>query len=188
MSTSSRALRLSHRGVCAALFLLVSGCAGPGHYGFARTYSPLASEQRHFEEARQLNYVDLVREPNAYQDTEIGWFGVVTGLQELPEGRTRLLLTLRTHQTRHLCTDDSRTSCRVTVSDAPLGVFAADLTLTERERAGQDRVWIGSLLKIYGTPSGEYSKETGPVLDVVYHRHWPRGYYVTTAARSKMRR
>jgi hypothetical protein len=99
-----------------------------------------------------------------------------------------LTLNLRAHQARHLCTEDSRSSCRVTVSEAQLGVFTVDLVLKPEEVNGKERIWVGSLLKVYGTHSGEYSEETGPVLNVSYHRHWPRGFYVTTAARGSMRR
>ena len=184
--------RISYRPPWLGLVLVLglcwfAGCGG-GSYGFSRTYQPLAGEQRHFDQARQLTYQDLVREPNAYKTVEVGWFGVVNELRNLSDGRTRLLLTLRSHQARHLCADESKSSCRVTISEAGLGTFSADLKLKASELEGQERVWHGSLLKIYGMPTGEYSEETGPVLEVTYYRHWPRGYYVTTAQRSAMRR
>jgi len=165
----------------------LSGCSG-GQYGFARTYSPVTTEQTHFDEAEQPTYQDLLRDPRHYEKVEVGWFGVVTNLASQPDGNTRVTLSLRAHQTRHLCADDSRSSCRVTVSEAALGVFSADIAIKGDELTGKDRIWVGSLLKVYGTHSGEYSEETGPVLKVSYYRHWPRGYYVTTAARGSMRR
>jgi hypothetical protein len=171
-----------------ALGLCLFSACGGGAHGFARTYKPLAGEQRHFEEAQQLTYQDLVREPNAYKNVEVGWFGVVTDMQTQPDGRTRLVLSLRAHQPRHLCSDESASSCRVTVSTTSLGTFSADLALKPAELAGKERIWQGSLLKIYGVPTGQSDESTGPILDVKYHRHWPRGYYVTTAQRAEMRR
>ena len=172
--------------------LLLAACAlaacGGGQYGFARTYSPLGAEQSHFKAAQEATYQDLVREPRRFEKTEVGWFGTVSNVDKAPDGRARLTLNLRAHQSRHLCTEDGSASCRVTVSEAQLGVFTVDLALKPDEISGQDRVWLGSLLKVYGTHSGEYSEETGPVLNVSYYRHWPRGYYVTTAARGSMRR
>ncbi|HEX6239439.1 MAG TPA: hypothetical protein VFZ61_01045 [Polyangiales bacterium] len=172
-------------GVSSAFFAL--GCGG-GEYGFARTYHPLGAEAEHFEDAQQPTYQDLIREPNKYKDIEIGWFGVVNEVHADKSGKMRITLSLRAHQARHLCSEDSSSSCRVTVSEASLATFTADATLTSAEISGKDRVWVGSLLKVYGKYTGEYSEETGPVIDVVYHRHWPRGTYVTTAARGSMRR
>lgn len=179
------ARRAATIGLCSALFAL--GCGG-GQYGFARTYSPLSAEAEHFEDAQQPTYQDLIREPNKYKEIEIGWFGVVNALEPAKGGKTRITLSLRAHQARHLCSEDASSSCRVTVSEASLATFTADVALSSADLEGKDRVWNGSLLKVYGKYTGEYSEETGPVIDVVYHRHWPRGTYVTTAARGSMRR
>jgi hypothetical protein len=175
-----------------AFWLVLLACAlgacGGGQYGFARTYSPLASEQTHFDQAEEATYQDLLRDPRRFAKTEVGWFGTVSNVAAAADGRARLTLNLRAHQARHLCAEDSRSSCRVTVSEAQLGVFTVDLALKPDEINGKERIWVGSLLKVYGTHSGEYSEETGPVLNVSYYRHWPRGLYVTTAARGSMRR
>jgi hypothetical protein len=168
--------------------LALSSACGAGPHGFARTYKPLAGEQRHFEDAQQLTYQDVVRSPNAYKNVEVGWFGVVSEMQSQPDGRMRLILALRSHQARHQCSDEHASSCRVTVSATSLGTFHVDLALKPSEVQGQERVWQGSLLKIYGVPTGEYDETIGPKLDVKYYRHWPRGYYVTTAQRAEMRR
>jgi hypothetical protein len=166
---------------------LLAACGG-GEYGFARTYSPLPSEQTHFGQAEEATYQDLLRDPRRFEKTEVGWFGVVTNMGSAKDGRARVTLSLRAHQARHLCSEESSSSCRVTVSEASLGVFTVDLALKPEEINGKERVWVGSLLKVYGTHSGEFSEETGPVLNVSYYRHWPRGFYVTTAARGSMRR
>ena len=184
MSISYKSWRLAW---VLVLGLPLSAC-GAGPYGFARTYKPLASEQHHFEDAQQLTYQDLVRSPDAYKKVEVGWFGVVDEMHSQPDGRMRLVLSLRAHQARHLCSEESSSSCRVTVSATPLGTFTVDLALKPHEIDGKDRIWQGSLLKIYGIPTGEYDENTGPSLEVKYYRHWPRGYYVTTASRADMRR
>jgi hypothetical protein len=183
----SRAFRF-RAPLVAALFACSLAACGGGQYGFARTYSPLASEQTHFDQAEEATYQDLLRDPRRFEKTEVGWFGTVDSVAQAPDGRARLTLKLRAHQARHLCSDDSRSSCRVTVSEAQLGVFTVDIALKPEEINGKERIWVGSLLKVYGTHSGEYSEETGPVLKVSYYRHWPRGFYVTTAARGSMRR
>lgn len=185
MSISYRTWRLT---LALASVLPLSFACRAGPHGFARTYKPLAGEQHHFEDAQQLTYQDVVRSPHAYKNVEVGWFGVVSEMQRQPGGKMRLILSLRAHQARHLCSEESSSSCRVTVSATSLGTFHVDVALKPSELEGKERVWQGSLLKIYGIPTGEYDDDLGPRLDVKYYRHWPRGYYVTTAQRTEMRR
>jgi hypothetical protein len=184
--------KASRRWLGALVLGIFSGFAGiscgGGQYGFARTYSPLGAESTHYEQAQQPTYQDLIREPNKYKEIEIGWFGVVTGVASAGKGKSRITLSLRAHQARHLCSEESSSSCRVTVSEGSVAIFSADVELAASETAGKERVWTGSLLKVYGKFTGEYSEETGPVIDVTYHRHWPRGTFVTTASRASMRR
>lgn len=191
VSTSSRlrfrAFRPAHRAACFAL-LAALGCGAGGPYNFARGYEPLSSEKPYYGAAQTASYEDVKRDPNAYRHAQLAWFGVVTGMRQLDDGRVRLGLSLRAHQPRHLCADESRRSCRVTVSEKDLGSFSVELALTPGETEGKERVWQGSLLKVYGSATGEYDDEGGPLLTARYHRHWPRGYYVTTAQREAMRR
>lgn len=169
--------------------LSLAACAGSGPYNFARDYSPLKVERDHFEATQQqVAYEDVQRDPNGFTKVDLGWFGIVTSYGDLAEGRQRLVLSLRAHQPRHLCSTESKSSCRVTVSDRSMGSFVVDVKLSDEQKLGKDRVWIGSLLKIYGRPSGEYDDEGGPILNVAYFRHFPRGTYVTTAQRAAMRR
>ena len=163
-------------------------CHGPGPYGFARAYEPLLSERPHLDQAQQLPYEQVNREPYNYRGTEIAWFGVVTEMNELPDGRTEARLSFRLHQGRHLCSDEYQDSCRVTVSDNSSGQFTARMKVPASEKSGQERLWLGSLLKIYGKPTGDYDQHGDPVIETTYYRHWPRGYYVTTAQRAAMRR
>jgi len=168
--------------------LACSACGGANNYNFARSYEPLRAEKSHFADAQAVPYEDVKRDPNGFQTTEIGWFGVVKGMRDLPDGRTRVALELHGHQERHLCSEQSASSCRLTIAERELGPFSADLSLTPEQKQGKDRVGPGSLLKIYGRPSGEYADDGGPVLNATYYRHWPRGTYVTTADRASMRR
>jgi hypothetical protein len=166
----------------------LSACGGAGPYNFARSYRPLSAEKAHFKSAQAVPYEDVKRDPNGFQTVQIAWFGVVTSLGELPNGRTRLFLELHAHQERHLCSDDTSSSCRLTISERGLGPFSADVLLRPEEKVGPDRLWVGSLVKVYGHATGNYDDDGGPILDVKFHRHFPRGTYVTTSQRAGMRR
>jgi hypothetical protein len=167
--------------------LLISACGG-GQYGFSRTYEPLIGERAHLEKAQELPLEDVRKAPYDYKTVEVAWFGVVQSIHELGDGRSELYLAGRIHQARHLCKDEYQDSCRMTVSESSPGNFVARLKLKDDEKTGKERIWVGSLLKIYGTPTGDYDEKGDPIVDVSYHRHWPRGYYVTTAQRSGMTR
>jgi hypothetical protein len=163
-------------------------CGGSSNYNFARSYEPLRAEKGHFDSAQAVPLEDVKRDPNGFKDTEIGWFGVVQGVRELGDGRTRLSLALHAHHERHLCRDQAASSCRLTIAERDLGPFTVDLALKPEEKQGKDRVGVGALLKVYGHPSGEYADDGGPILNVTYYRYWPRGTYVSTADRASMRR
>ncbi|MDB4989141.1 MAG: hypothetical protein JWN04_4319 [Myxococcaceae bacterium] len=163
-------------------------CAGAGQYSYSRTYVPLASERSHLAEAEELPYEQVKTAPYDYKDKEITWFGVVENLSELSDGRVELTLAVRSHQARHLCRDEYEDSCRLTVSQTSSGKFITRIKLKNEEKLGKERVWVGSLLKVYGHPTGDYDERGDPVIDTTYYRHWPRGTYVTTAQRSAMTR
>jgi hypothetical protein len=169
------------------LVMALGGCGG-GQYGFSRTYEPLITERPHLEKAQELPIEDVRKAPYDYKTVEVAWFGVVQSIHDLEDGRTELFLAARVHQARHLCKDEYQDSCRITVSESSPGNFVARLKLKGEERTGKERIWVGSLLKIYGTPTGDYDQKGDPVLDTAYYRHWPRGFYVTTAQRSGMTR
>jgi hypothetical protein len=166
--------------------LLLAACGG-GQYGFARTYEPTSEESPFLERVAPVSYEEVRRDPAQFRSSTVGWFGVVTAVQH-DGNRARVALTHRIHQDRHLCNDETAGSCRVTVSDRRSGPFTAIVELVDEEdREGQLRVWVGSLLKVYGSPNGEFDDQGGPVITAQHYRHWPRGYYVTTAARGTMR-
>jgi hypothetical protein len=191
VSTVAKHPHESRRGSAGLLLVAFACCAlgcGGGSYGHTRTYEPLISEKPHFDRAQELSYEQVKRAPYDYKATQIAWFGVVEKIEALPDGRTALRLGFRTHQARHLCKDEYQDSCRVTVSQTSSGPFVARLQLSDAEKNTDQRVWVGSLMKLYGTPTGDYDEHGDPVLEVSYHRHWPRGTYVTTAQRRAMKR
>ena len=94
----------------------------------------------------------------------------------------------RTHQDRHLCSDETSGSCRVTVSDRSVGPFEARVHVRPEDLAeGRERMHTGSLVKIYGRVIDPGTEESGPILEAEWYRHWPHGMYVTTGARGSMR-
>lgn len=187
LCTSGRIAHLDRAALLVALALAAIACGG-GNYGHTRTYEPLLSERPYMDRAQELGYEQVKRTPYDYKATLVAWFGVVERMDRLPDGRNQLRLGYRVHQARHLCKDEYQDSCRVTVSESSVGDFVARVRLTEAELNGDERVWVGSLLKVYGTPTGDYDERGDPVLEVSYHRHWPRGRFVTTAQRGAMKR
>lgn len=171
----------------ALLLALGAGC-GAGQYGFAREYVPLGSEEGFLEQSTELGYEEVRREVDEHGSSTLGWFGVVSDIEPGENGQTLVHLTYRTLATRNLCSTESSSSCRVTVSERPGGVFHTTLTLRPEDREGQDRLWRGSLLRVYGTPAPELLEDGTPVIVPLFYRHWPRGAYVTTGARRSMRR
>ncbi|MBZ0116467.1 MAG: hypothetical protein K8H88_05725 [Sandaracinaceae bacterium] len=168
------------------LAMLISGCGG-NTYGYARTYAPLGDEVAFLQREQDLSYQDVIRFPDRYADQVVGWFGVVTAMEDAGDGLTQLRLDLRVHQERHLCQDETDASCRVTVSARTIGPFLALVEVRPEDRDGPRRLWTGSLVKIYGTPTGHGDEEHGPSLRTLYYRHWPHGTFVTTTASGSMR-
>jgi len=166
--------------------LLASGCGG-NIYGYSRTYEPLSEEAPFYESGESPAYADVRRDPADFGAKRIAWFGVVKQLRA-QGGKTLVSLSHRAHWERHLCSDMETETCRVTVQERTEGDFSALVSLRPDDAGGQNRVQVNSLLRVYGKPNGEYDASGGPILVGDYYRHWPRGQYVTTAARSHMRR
>lgn len=183
----ARSKGLAHAILCWSV--LWSACGASGQYGFARYYAPTSDEAHYYQGELAATY-DEVRSarPEAYADATIGWFGVVQEREDLENGETRLILQFRAHQERHLCENQDDSSCRVTVSAINRGGFVTTLTLRPEDRTGPRQVSVGSLLKIYGRPTGDTLGEaSGPIFQTEYYRHWPRNFYVTTRSQSGMR-
>jgi hypothetical protein len=175
----------------ALLALGAAGCGGAGPYGYSRSYEPADGEQAYMERAASLSYEE-VRRTRAEEQRMVAWFGVVVEppvvRDEAGQPVAEVLLSLRAHQERHLCSDSGSDTCRVTVSEREVGRFVARLPLRQDDREGARRLWTGSLVKVYGTATGEEDAERGPLLQAEWYRHWPPHYYVTTAASRRMRR
>lgn len=169
--------------------LLAEGCASAGRYGYARTYVALDDEATWAARAEEPVYDEIRRAPEPYRGRVVSFFGVVRSVGRGEGGASRLALQVRTHQERHLCEEDSESSCRVTVSARDGGPFTAVVTLRPEDLDGENRLQTNSLVRVFGTVTpGEYDPEGGPVVQVQYYRHWPRGQYVTTASADAMRR
>lgn len=174
-----------------ALLTLVSayaaiGCGGS--YGYAREYAPTSAERDALEGATEVTYEELRRDPEDFSDATVGWFGVVQGVEDGPGDRTTLRLSFTTLAQRNLCENERASSCRVTVSHRAGGPFSALVTLRDEEMNGEERLQLGSLVRVFGKATGGFDEDGGPVLDGSWHRHWPRSRYRTTAARGRMRR
>jgi len=171
----------------ALVWVLLCACGG-GQYGYDREYVTHGDEDPYMERVAQVSYEDVRRDPADYRSSLLGWFAVVTSVERDAGNRTLIHGTHRIHQARHLCSDETSGSCRVTVSDRASGPFTAVVDIRPEDREGEERLWGGSLVKIYGSPTGEFDTEGGPILDGEFYRHWPRGTYVTTGASGSMRR
>jgi hypothetical protein len=167
---------------------LLTACGGGGEYGYAREYQTSGDEGAYLARAEVVSYEDVKRDPADYERTLLEWFGVVTSVERDASGKTMVHLTHRIHQDRHLCSDETSGSCRVTVSDRQSGPFSAIVELRPGDADGDTRMWTGSLVRIYGHPTGDFDVEGGPVIAAEHYRHWPRGTYVTTGAAGSMRR
>lgn len=168
---------------------LGAGCASGGRYGYTRTYTALDEEETWVARAEEPVYDEVRRSPEPFRGRTIAFFGVVQSVARGEGGAYRLALQVRTHQERHLCEEESESTCRVTVSARDGGPFTAAVTLRPDDADGENRVQTNSLLRVFGTVApGEYDPQGGPVIQVQYYRHWPRGQYVTTASADAMRR
>jgi len=162
---------------------------GANQWGYAPEYAPLGAEEGYLEQEVELSYEEVRRDPAAYQGRMLGWFGVVKAMQPATgSDRPLVTMTLRFHQPRHLCSDHTDGSCRVTISAKEGGSFSANLKLRPEDISGVNRLHEGSLVKIYGSPLVEYDAEGGPMVEVAYYRHWPHGKYVATTNAGNMRR
>ncbi|HEX2678985.1 MAG TPA: hypothetical protein VHM19_20185 [Polyangiales bacterium] len=178
----------------AASVLLVALCAcgASNPYGHAREYKPSDDEESYYDRAHEVSYEEIRRDPQGYAHELVGWFGVVTAFEKQPGGTAKLSLELRFHQPRHMCEDQSEDSCRVTVSERAGGPFTTTVKLPA-DQVGEgfgspDRLNTGSLVKVYGEPTGEFDERGGPVLKTEWYRYWPHGTYVASSGSSNTMR
>jgi hypothetical protein len=167
---------------------LLGGCGGGGRFGYARTYEPIDGERAYIERSVDASYEE-VRRARREEQPYVSWFGVVLGAPEISGGTARVRVSLRAHQERHLCASEYADSCRVTVSERELGTFTAEIPIRpEDASAGVERLWQGSLVRVYGRSQGGSDAAGDPVIVGEWYRHWPRNTFVTTAMSGRMRR
>ncbi len=170
------------------VLLAAIGCGGSNPYGHGREYVPADEEEPFLEKARDISYEEIRRDPSAFASQLVGWFGIVTAIEKAPSGELKVALDLRFHQPRHLCTDQFESSCRVTISERAGGPFSTVLRVRSEDALGQGRLNTGSLVKIYGLPTGEFDERGGPMIKTQWYRQWPHGAYVSTTGAVTMRR
>lgn len=170
-----------------AALVLVPACGGGGQYGYAHEYSTIDGEDAYLHRTVDASFEE-VRRLRPGERPFVGWFGIVTEEPTQDGDVTRLVLSLRAHQDRHLCSTSSSDSCRVTVSEREIGRFVARVHVRPEDSAeGRTRLQVGSLVRVYGVSPGNDESEQ-PIVEAEWYRHWPPHYFVTTAAASSMRR
>jgi hypothetical protein len=186
--SSLRASVLLSSSLLSLLGLSLAACGGGGRYGYARAYEPIDGERAYMERSVDASYEE-VRRARPEEQPNVSWFGVVLGAPEISGGTARVRLSLRAHQERHLCATENADSCRVTVTERELGTFTAQIAIRpEDASSGTDRLWQGSLVRVYGRSQGEEDASGDPVVVADWYRHWPRNTFVTTAMSGRMRR
>ncbi len=169
--------------------LLLAACHSAGQYGHARSYVPLSDEATAAESAKNYDPIMVQRMPSQWKGKPVSVFGVVKSRVDGDGGAASLTLSVRTLEPRNLCETEDEDSCRVTVSDHEHAVVHALVKLRSGDDIGRYSVGPGSLLRVIGVIGDDVDPNDGtPVIRARYYRHWPRDFYLTTAARSEFRR
>jgi hypothetical protein len=177
------------RPVILALALSLSACSSAGQYGHSPVYSPLDAEESALKGATEYDPIMAARSPDQWKGKTISLFGVVLERSPGTGGNAEAKLSVRILEPRNLCeSGDDNDSCRVTVSDHEYAVVHALLHLSTEDDIGEHSVGLRSLVRVVGKLTDDVDPSDGqPVLKATYYRHWPRGFYVTTADRGLMR-
>ena len=177
------------RALLLALALPLVACNSAGRWGFSRTYTPADEEEEPAENARDYDPVMIAREPESFRGALVSLFGVVTERTQAKGGFAYLTLSMRTLSERNLCDTADEETCRVTVSDREHAVVHANVKLLPGDDIGPESLQVGALVRVIGKLSDDVDAGDGmPVIMASYYLHWPRNYYVTTAAAQHMRR
>jgi hypothetical protein len=172
-----------------ALTFALVACNSAGRWGFSRTYTPADEEEDPAADARDYDPVMVAREPESFRNSALSVFGVVTERTLAKGGFSHLTLSVRTLAERNLCDTVDEETCRVTVSDREHAVVHANVKLLPGDDIGPESLQVGALVRVIGKLSDNVDTTDGmPVIVASYYRHWPRNYYVTTAAAQHMRR
>jgi len=171
----------------AALFVACA-CSSAGPYGYSREYSPLDEEEELLDGSRELDPVQIERDPETWKKGRISVFGVVKERKQGPGGATDLTLSMRSLATRNLCDSRDESTCRVTISEREHAIVHAIAALKGEDDLGRKAVMPGSLVRVIGRlAQGVDTKDGSYVLQAQYLRHWPRDEYVTMGERDYMR-
>ena len=165
------------------LALGLAACAGPGPYGYARTYAPTSGEEAATKDAVPLDPA-MLGEPALAHGKPVVFFGVVQrrGAASRPTDGVVLVVSLRRMEDRNLCESaQSERTCRVTVSDAAFGETSVVVQLAGDDDAGEHAVGPGSLVRVVGAVGGAFDETGAPLVKATWYRHWPHGQYVTRA-------
>ncbi|HVU02999.1 MAG TPA: hypothetical protein VHE30_14665 [Polyangiaceae bacterium] len=169
------------------LSLALVGCGSAGPYGHSPNYVPLSEEEEATASATEYDPVMAKRSPEKWKGKAVSVFGVVLGRSAGSGGNAEVKLSVRTLETRNLCESSDSDTCRVTVSDHEHAVVHALLHLSAEDDIGEHSIGPRSLVRVVGTLTDDVDPGDGePVLKATYYRHWPRGFYVTTADRKFM--
>ena len=171
----------------AALFVACA-CSSAGPYGYSREYSPLDEEEELLDGSRELDPVQIERDPLTWKKGRISVFGVVKERKQAPGGATDLTLSMRSLATRNLCDSRDESTCRVTIGEREHAIVHAIAALKGEDDLGRKAVMPGSLVRVIGRlAQGVDTKDGSYVLQAQYLRHWPRDEYVTMGERDYMR-
>jgi hypothetical protein len=166
---------------------LSSGC-GAGAYGYSRTYAPLDPERAAMDGAHDYDPVMAKRDPELWKVRKVAVFGVVERRDDRAGGAS-LLLSVRTLESRNACESSDESSCRTTVSDREDDKLRAQVTFAQpQDKDGAESIGVGSLVRVVGKLGAPDATDARPVLTASYYRHWPRGYWRGSGAKSVLRR
>jgi len=176
------------RSAVVTLAFALSACASSGPYGHSPVYAPLGDEEKATAGSKEYDPVMAKRSPDQWKGVAVSLFGVVLSRSPGTGGNADAKLSVRTLEPRNLCDSSDEDTCRVTVSDHEHAVVHVLLHLTAEDEIGVQSMGPRSLVRVIGTLTDEVDPSDGePVLRATYYRHWPRGFYVTTADRGLMR-
>ena len=171
-----------------AFGLLAFACGSGGQFGHSRTYSALSDEESAAEGAKDYDPVMAKRSPEKWKGQSVSAFGIVVNRGSGPAGASEVKLSLRTLESRNLCESTDDDTCRVTVSEHEHAIVHAMLHLKAEDDLGEHSLGPGSLVRVIGVMADAVDPSDGePVLQAKFYRHWPRGFFVTTADRKYMR-
>jgi hypothetical protein len=168
--------------------LWLVGCASAGPWGHAPDYAPLQGEADATEQAREFDPVMAQREPDEWMKGTVRMFAVVLRGKQGGEAASTLQVGVRKLSARNLCSGPEDDTCRVTVSDRDFATIRVSLEMTPEDKVGTEAMSSGSLLRLVGVLKRDPEQPDKLLLQAIWHRHWPRGAYVTEAFRDEMRR